>query len=87
MYGFLDLLLDFSAAAMSPEARVVSSNQRKPSFDTVFVKAKIKFGSFAKVSDWLDTVIIDGKTPRQLIKLERAQEALDYINAMPDTPK
>jgi hypothetical protein len=34
MYGFLDLLLDFSAAAMSPEARVVSSNQQKPSFDT-----------------------------------------------------
>jgi hypothetical protein len=31
MYGFLDFLLDFSAAAMSPNPKVVSSNQQKPS--------------------------------------------------------
>ena len=85
MYGLFDFLLDFSASAMLPGVGVSSSNQQKPSYDTVFVKAKIKFGSFAKASEWLDTVIIDGKTPRQLIQSGRSQEALNYIKAMPDT--
>jgi hypothetical protein len=63
------------------EVAVTPNWSKEPTFDTVYVQAKKKFGSFSKAADWMDRIHpqLNGKTPRQAIQDGQAEQALASI--------
>jgi hypothetical protein len=61
---------------------VVTPNwSQEPTFDTVYIQAKKKFGSFSKAAEWMDKIhpqLID-KTPRQAIRDGQTVQVLDLL--------
>jgi uncharacterized protein (DUF2384 family) len=82
----LDFILDFLGTVTLPES--IQSNRQRD-FDKVFVKAKIKLGSFSKASEWLDTPHPDlqGNTPRNSISEGDVKRVLGILDRFSGGPR